>query len=371
MQFIDNEAEASDTDTSASRDSPSTSPAPPAHFRINAQRFLLTYPHYNETPDRVLELLHAIRPIRRGIACLELHQDGEPHVHAAVEFERKINSNNGGRFFDLEDAHPNIQTARNWAACVNYCQKEGTLEVSTFGAISPEDLVRISAGGRGVERLTANIFRVCQECDSLPEWIQICLDRNISQAYSKWIWETQNGDRPPDFEANIELPDAVTDIRLRGTSWGDGDGDDNRALIICGPSGIGKTSWAMANIPCGRQGINKPWKWLLVTHIDDLRHFDPRVHRSILFDEIRWDGSVENDRRVGKRPLQDQIKVLTWDTPVSIHCRYGVARIPAHVVKVFTCTDSICFTHDEQTRRRCRIMNLYAPDRSIDDLWCS
>lgn len=359
MEFIDNEADASrdDSDGSSSADNP------PA-FRINAQRFLLTYPHYNQTPSEVLRLLNLVKPIRKGISCLELHQDGEPHVHAAIEFERRINSVNR-RIFDLEGHHPNIQTARNWGACANYCRKEGTIEVGVFGAASPEDVVRLDPGADGAPSTPRNLFELARNCNSLPEWIQICCDHRISAAYSKWIWDIENGDRPPDFAANIPLPDEVTDFRLRATVWGDND----RSLVICGPSGIGKTSWAMANIPCGAVNGRGPNKWLLVTHIDDLRHFDPRVHRSILFDEIRWDGAIENERRVGKRPLQDQIKVLTWDTPVSIHCRYGVARIPAHIIKIFTCTNSICFTSDEQTRRRVRVMNLYAPDRSIDELW--
>lgn len=356
-----------DSDDEPDSDESTAQPPPNNRIRINAQRFLFTYPHYNETPDVVLNLLDNIRPIERGICCLELHQDGEAHVHAAVEFKRRINSVNQ-RLFDLEGHHPNIQAARNWPACVNYCRKEGTLEIGFFGAVSADEVIRADGRSDEVANRTGNLFHLVEHCQSLPEWIQICVDLQISAAFCKWIWEIKNGDRPPDFTENIPLPDCVTDVRLRGHAWGNGNGTDNRSLIVCGPSGIGKTCWSMANIPCAQSGPG-PHKWLLVTHIDDLRHFDARVHKSILFDEIRWDGELVNGRRVGKRPLQDQIKVLTWDTPVSIHCRYGVARIPAHVIKIFTCTGSICFTDNEQTRRRCRIMNLYAPELDDEDLW--
>lgn len=370
MQFIDDEAEHSSSDNE-SRASQVTAPPPTERpFRINAQRFLLTYPHYNQTPNEVLRILDNIKPISRAIACLELHQDGEPHVHVAVEFTRRINSSNGKRLFELEGAHPNIGAARNWAACVNYCCMEKAIEVGFFGAVSAEEIIRTSAGNRELEARTdaRDLFAICDECDTLPQWIQACIDRRVSQAFCKWIWDIKYGDRPPDFAANVPLPDIVHDIRLRTTSWGNGGGSDNRALVICGPTGIGKTSWAMANIPCGGPP-RTPNKWLLVTHIDDLRHFDPRIHCSILFDELRWDGELDhNNRRHGKRPLQDQIKILTWDTPVSIHCRYGVARIPAHIMKIFTCTNSICFTNEPQVRRRVRVMNLY-DDREIEDLW--
>ena len=103
-----------------------------------------------------------------------------------------------------------------------------------------------------------------------------------------------------------------------------------------------------------------PKPCLFVTHKDELRWFDEKVHKSIVFDEIRCTGETDGWSRRGKWPLVEQIKLLTADTPVSLHVRYGVARIPPKVVKLFTCTDTVLFTDDAQTRRRIhQLVNLY------------
>lgn len=357
MEYILDEAEGSgDGHTDSAPSSALSSPTPVRQFRINTRRVLLTYPHFNETPSVVLALLNAIRPIHRGIACLELHQDGEAHVHAAVEFSTKVNTVNG-RIFDLEGHHPNIQSnVRSWGACVNYCRKEGTLETSVFGAATAEDLIRSNGGELPSEVGVQDVFAVAREASSLPYWIQWCIDNRISSTYCSLIWEQCRGSRAPTLEENEPLPAAVTNVQLRTLGWA----DDVRTLVICGPSGVGKTSWARANAPVPS---------LIVTDIDDLKSYDAHYHRSIIFDEIRCTGARDhNGRWVGAWPLTSQIKLVTWDHPCSIRIRYTLARLPAHVPKIFTCTDSICFTFDEQINRRISILNLY-PDREIAGLW--
>lgn len=369
MEFLDLDASVSGSDgesetlpASSGPSSPTPLPNPspvegyqPA-FRINARRFLLTYPHYNETPDRVLEILNLKKPIQRGIACLELHQDGEPHVHAAIEFATRLNSVNR-RWFDIDGHHPNIQVSRSWARCVNYCRKEGTLEVGFVGAATANDLIRDDDFNNVIGTgLSADPFRIAEAAESYRHWVRWCITNRISSTYCSTIWDIVRGSHAPTLEENEPLPASVTDVQLRTFGWADA----VRTLVVCGPSGIGKTSWARANAPTPS---------LIVTDIDDLKSYDPHRHRSIIFDEIRCTGARDhNGRWVGAWPLQSQIKLVTWDHPVSIRIRYTLARIPAHVPKVFTCTDTICFTYDEQVNRRIQILNLYQ-DRDIAALW--
>lgn len=358
MEYILDQADGSGSGHTTDTELETPSPSPPqgGSFRINSGRVLLTYPHYNEAPAIVLELLNAIKPIRRGIACLELHQDGEPHVHAAVEFATKVNSVNR-RIFDLEGHHPNIQSkVRSWGACVNYCRKEGTLEVAVFGAASADDLVRVAGGTLPSQESTGDVFGVAERAETERQWIQFCIDNRISSTYCVLIWQHVRGSHAPTLRENEALPAAVTNIQLRGLEWT----DDVRTLVVCGPSGIGKTSWARAQAPVPS---------LIVTDIDDLKSYDANYHRSIIFDEIRCNGARDhNGRWVGAWPLTAQIKLVTWDHPVSIRIRYTLARLPAHVPKIFTCTDTICFTFDEQVNRRIQILNLYT-DRTIEALW--
>lgn len=355
MQFILDEASGSgsghtsDAESEFSASQPPSSPPPVGNFRINAQRFFLTWPRSNWTPDFVLDTLNSIRPITKAIACLELHEDGEPHVHAAVEFSAKVNSVNR-RIFDIEGRHPNIQTCRNWRACCQYVDKEGALEVGFIGAASTEDVMGSGIGTGG------DPFAVCEAAVSYREWVTHCLRHRISSTYCSIIWDTVRGSQAPTLHANEPLPNAVTNVQLRTYGWSDA----VRTLVICGPSGVGKTSWARAHAPVPA---------LIVTDIDDLATYDHNVHRSIIFDEIRCTGARDhNGRWVGAWPLQSQIKLVSWDHPNSIRIRYKLARIPAHVPKVFTCTDTICFTYDEQVDRRISILNLYT-DREIAGLW--
>lgn len=326
-------------------------------FPINAKRVFLTYPHFNETPSVLLATINDIRPIRRGIACLELHQDGEPHCHAAIEFQAKVHHVDGRRLFDIEGHHPNIQTGiRSWGACVNYCRKEGTLEVDVFGEASAEDLIRAGGGPVPSSVDTSDVFGVSRAAANFESFAQWCISARISSTWCVLIWQHTRGSQAPTIVSDVPLPAAVRDVQLRTLGWG----DDVRTLVICGPSGVGKTSWALAHAP-------KPA--LLVTDVDDLKSYDAHQHRSIIFDEIRCNGARDhNGRWVGAWPLTSQIKLVTWDTPVSVRIRYTLARIPANVPKVFTCTETICFTYDEQINRRISILNLY-PDREIAGLW--
>jgi len=101
---------------------------------------------------------------------------------------------------------------------------------------------------------------------------------------------------------------------------------ENLTLLIVGEAGIGKTTWAKRTIP-------KPC--LFVTHIDDLRKFKVGYHLSILFDDVS----------VTHFPETAQIHLVDWENTRSVHVRYGTARIPAGIRKIFTCNTlpvSIC-----------------------------
>lgn len=359
MQFLDLEASASDS-SEAPNSQPSQQELISRPYRVNRKRFLLTYAQFNEAPENLLAQLNDIRPLHKGIACLELHEDGSPHCHAAVEFVAKVNSTNA-RIFDIAGHHPNdAGPPESWAACVRYCDDIDAIEVAHWGATSTDGVIQGSGGGGPAQAGFSNVFDTCERCESFAQWVQICIDRRLAFAYCNAVWNAVHAAPSPTFTENEPLPAAVTHPELRALVWR----DHNRALVICGPSGVGKTTWALANAPA---------PFLLVTHLDDLKRYDARVHKSIVFDEIRCTGTRdEHGRRKGQWPLTEQIKLLTWDTPVSIHTRYVVASLPRHVNKIFTCTNTVCFTRDTQTSRRMRLWNLYNQEgdmRDDDDLW--
>lgn len=315
-------------------------------FRVNATRFLLTYPQSSFDCDALFETLSALpQGISKAIITRELHQDGNLHVHCAVEFQRRLNSQRVS-IFDHDGRHPNIQSCRNWSACVEYCRKEDAIETRYYNCTA-EDASLERTGQTGDD----SAFENCISAHDLREWYEWCLRHDIAFAYANAIWNYVRGPRPPTFHVN-DTNGVITDFKLQCLQWD----ESYHTLLICGPSGCGKTTWALKNAPT---------PFLYVTDVDDLAFFDEYVHKSIVFDEIRCTG---DDQGRGKWPLTSQIKLITWDTPCSIRVRYKLARIPAHIPKIMTCCDYFALNGDEQIKRRVQAVNLYT-DRNDSDLW--
>jgi len=112
-----------------------------------------------------------------------------------------------------------------------------------------------------------------------------------------------------------------------------------RALILIGEAGCGKTTWAKANIP-------KPC--LFVTHIDELKLYRPKYHVSILFDDVSFK----------HYPIQAQIHLVDFHDSRSIHIRYGTAHIPAKTIKVFTSNEDPVDLSNAAIKRRCKVVRI-------------
>lgn len=97
-------------------------------FRIQTASFFLTYPQCPLDFDYVYDQLREIKynDIGVDLVCVgrELHEDGQPHYHAYVKFQKKINLRNI-RFFDLTHYHPNIQACKKVNECLKYVTKDG------------------------------------------------------------------------------------------------------------------------------------------------------------------------------------------------------------------------------------------------------
>nr|QEL50477.1 replication-associated protein [Tomato leaf curl Ghana virus] len=115
--------------------------APPRKFLINAKNYFLTYPQCSLTKEEALSLLQNLQtPTNKKYIkiCRELHENGEPHLHALIQFEGKYKCQNN-RFFDLVSPtrsahfHPNIQGAKSSSDVKSYIDKDGdTIEWGEF-----------------------------------------------------------------------------------------------------------------------------------------------------------------------------------------------------------------------------------------------
>lgn len=135
--------------------------------------------------------------------------------------------------------------------------------------------------------------------------------------------------------------------------WAPDFAESRKPVVICGPTGCGKSTWAKTHAP-------KPALW--VTHLDILRKFDPKYHKSIIFDELRFAGG-DRDK---PWPLESQIQLVDSYDHRDIHVRYGCASIPPGIPKIFTCTGSLPFSKDPQIKRRILVLSVYG---NTEALW--
>jgi len=93
--------------------------------------WFLTYPRLDIQPDELLAKLRlcSATPIVEYVVCRELHKDDQPHAHAFIKYERKVEW--GARKWDIDDHHGDYQQAKSWTAAAKYCQKDGNY-ISNF-----------------------------------------------------------------------------------------------------------------------------------------------------------------------------------------------------------------------------------------------
>lgn len=108
----------------------------------------------------------------------------------------------------------------------------------------------------------------------------------------------------------------------------------DKSIIIWGPSETGKTGFARACLP----------KALMVTHIDDIKKFDPREYDGLIFDDMSFI----------HLPRESQIHLVDTEEDRSIHCRHTTGLIPRNTKKIFTTNvqDGCIFMDDPAINRR-------------------
>lgn len=287
-------------------------------FRINAKNFSLTYSNVEQQSgvawlpwdkESLLRHLESLGDGVIGMVSREQHQDGSTHFHAWVQFPRKrdIRASN---FFDWQGCHPNVQATNNLRAWKTYICKDGDH--------TPEPAAPTATG---------DLFVLCHSMEK-HEWVNYCIGKKIGFQYMEYIWKDCHMDRDSTIEDNPP-PEAVMCAALEQFIY---PSLDRSPLVLVGDTGCGKTTWAIKNAP-------KPI--CFVSHMDQLKHFDPQYHKSIVFDDMDFK----------HLPRESQIHILDMTTPRAIHRRYGVTVIPAGTKKIFT-ANSNPFIEDPAIIRR-------------------
>lgn len=291
-----------------------------ARYRINARNIFLTYPRCLLDKQTVLDKLVDLMKPRYAVVSLEKHEDGTPHLHALLCLNKKVDIRNE-RYFDIQGYHPNIQSAKHLGKTKNYvCKDKDIIEYGEF-----------SESKRGPNRIPE-----LDDGMSKLQFLTECYNNDIPYGYAAAFYgcflDPVNNVTLFEYESDIVLPsnylNSLTPLNplfpsLRTPYF---------SLVVVGPAGCGKTIW------CKRY-CEKPALW--VTHLDDLKLFDKKLHKSIVFDDMCF----------SYLPVQGQISIVDRYDDRSIHCRYNVAKIPAGIPKYFTCNE-LPFTYTDAIKRR-------------------
>jgi len=96
--------------------------------RIQAKGWFLTYPRCGLSKEALLDGLQHTGTIVEYVIAIEKHEDGEPHLHAFLKYEKKVTFRQDK--WDVEGYHGNYQVAKSWAAVKKYVEKDGDVLAS-------------------------------------------------------------------------------------------------------------------------------------------------------------------------------------------------------------------------------------------------
>lgn len=271
--------------------------------RWRGKRFFLTYPRCNLAKEDLLSELQKSNNFSIQDWCIaeEKHQDGTPHLHAYLHLATALDTRNQ-RIFDVLNFHPNIQAVRSIAAVVKYIRKDKNYTQNRDNLIPKENNDDIWGEARNMARAGPGLDGVEEAIDLL--WARV---PKIMAKDAERIRKNLEGIAPK----NTVEPKYSEDKFNIPFHW-----DQTKTLILSGPSGTGKTSWALT------QGNT-----LLCTTKEDLKLIE-KTTDCIILDDID----------LSKFSTETVIHLTDTEVPCSIYCRYGNARIPAGVRRII-CTN--------------------------------
>lgn len=302
-------------------------------FRFAAKRVFLTYSDVCPfiTKEAIYYAIDERYPIKYYALGEELHQSGGRHVHAVLEFQRKVSSVDT-TLFDVPCAHhqhhPNIQSIKkgqaHWDRTLDYATKEDPIPFANV-EVKPTWSELMDQAQSKIEFL--ELVR-----KHYPRDYALNLQRLEYAAEKTWPEMNPNTISTYANDYAITLPQELITFVPQPL----------KSIVVVGPAGCGKTTWAKLVAP-------KPT--LFIRHLDSLQHLREH-HKSIVFDDLDFH----------HLPPPTQKFLVDQENISEIHIRYKVATIPAGIMRIFTANADPfnCISpHREAINRRCTFINLY------------
>ena len=202
-------------------------------FKISQKSYFITYPQCGElTKERVLQFFTLLGAEKYAI-CRELHQDGNPHIHALIVFEKKFNSRSSS-IFDIDGKHGKIEPLKSQPKALEYVKKDGDF------------ITNIEE-----EKKKRKYNQIIKECSKKKEFMEAVLEEHprdyvINLEKVEYFANKHFKKETPQYQSKYTAEDfEVSCPHMK--MWADQIGrnlDRPFTLILCGPSRTGKTQWA-------------------------------------------------------------------------------------------------------------------------------
>lgn len=242
---------------------PPTPPRTPERpVRFNAKAFLLTWARADWDNNELLDWLKGKHELTEATVCKEPHEDGGFHHHAFFVCKDRLDIRRAD-FWDYRGVHPNIQVARNRRACRDYCKKDGSYIVY------------------GSQLSWADILETTKTKDQFLQAVRETFPRNYVLDFDRLVYfaETHFSTKTSCYTTTydgFDVPEELANYRLYNLT-GPLYPERPKALVLWGPSRLGKTCWARS------LGTHIYWNNLI-----DMSLWDPHA-QYIVLDDIDWD----------------------------------------------------------------------------------
>ncbi len=88
--------------------------------------WFLTYPQCKHSKEDLLAHLTSLgKGLSNYVICRELHESGDPHLHAFAKFDDGVTWDFAKKGFDLKENHGSYEPARSWKHVIKYVRKDG------------------------------------------------------------------------------------------------------------------------------------------------------------------------------------------------------------------------------------------------------
>lgn len=342
-------------------------------FRLRAKTMFLTYPQLPagvKDRDIVEAALERYRTVFKStfnyVIAIELHEDGNPHLHAFLKFDKvqKIYSatkldfvltrhDQIGAEIAAHVCHGKYEATKSQHKVVQYLLKDvvGDGEIFTNMKLPIVDNVYYSDP---YEHLYAVMLKdgysaaIRELYHRYPKEATLkgnTICANLMRA-SHYLQDEDRLKARVEYDLNdfTELPESVLEWLTN---------ESHVPLILYGGSGFGKTALAKSLMSF----LGK--KYMIVSDINDLKEFHNSDFNAIIFDDL----NLENLTR------EQIVHLVDVEEDRHIRVLYGTARVPSSTSKIFTLNyiNPLTRNNDRAIVRRVQICKISKPVYKLPD----